>query len=85
MSSDSSPVTAQNPEPVTSTSLQTHRPRLLRFAEVRQRTGLSRSTIWRLEALGAFPRHRQLTVGTVGWVESEIDHWIGARVSDRVT
>ena len=29
--------------------------KLLRFASVRSRTGLSRSTIWRLERNGGFP------------------------------
>ena len=31
--------------------------KLLRFPTVRERTGLSRSTIWRLEQRGEFPRH----------------------------
>jgi len=31
--------------------------KLLRFNAVRERTGLSRSTVWRLEGRGAFPKH----------------------------
>lgn len=33
--------------------------RLLRFPDVRQRTGLSRSTVWRLERRGEFPKAPQ--------------------------
>jgi prophage regulatory protein len=54
--------------------------RLLRFPAVRDRTGLSRSTIWRLERRGEFPRHRQISPNAVAWVEEEITQWIQSRV-----
>ena len=54
-------------------------PRLLRFPAVRERTGLSRSTIWRLERAGAFPRHRQISANAVAWMEHEVSAWIHAR------
>lgn len=50
--------------------------RLLRFPAVRERTGLSRSTIWRLERRGQFPQHRQISPNAVAWVEEEIARWI---------
>ena len=50
--------------------------RLLRFPAVRTRTGLSRSTIWRLERVGKFPKHRRISPNAVGWIEHEIDDWI---------
>lgn len=53
-------------------------PRLLRFPMVRERTGLSRSTIWRLERNGSFPTHRRLSSNAVGWLEDEIADWIEA-------
>ncbi len=53
--------------------------RLLRFDAVRERTGLSRSTIWRLEQRGSFPQHRRLSLNAVGWLEEEIDTWIASR------
>jgi len=56
--------------------------RLLRFPAIRERTGLSRSTIWRLERRGAFPRHRQISANAVAWLEEEVEFWIGQRVSD---
>ena len=54
--------------------------RLLRFSLVRQRTGLSRSTIWRLEQCGAFPKHRRISANTVAWVEGEIMNWIQSKI-----
>ena len=50
--------------------------RLLRFPAVRARTGLSRSTIWRLQRTGAFPRHVQLSPNTVAWLEDDVTSWI---------
>ena len=50
--------------------------RLLRFSAVRERTGLSRSTIWRLERRGAFPRHRRISSNAVAWLEREVTEWI---------
>jgi prophage regulatory protein len=56
-------------------------PKLLRFPAVRDRTGLSRSTIWRLERQGAFPRHHRISTNAVAWVEDEIASWIRSKVS----
>ncbi len=53
--------------------------RMLRIKEVCQMTGLSRSTIWRLERAGSFPMHYQLSSGRVGWKWSEIQSWIDSR------
>jgi prophage regulatory protein len=50
--------------------------RILRENEVRARTGLSRTTRWRLERQGNFPLRRRLSANTVGWVEAEIDEWV---------
>jgi prophage regulatory protein len=54
--------------------------RFLRFTTIRERTGLSRSTIWRLERRGAFPRHRRLSTNAVGWLEHEVDEWVESRM-----
>ena len=53
--------------------------RILRRPEVEARTGLSRSTRWRLEADGLFPHRRQISINSVGWLESELQEWIAAR------
>lgn len=52
---------------------------ILREPEVGRRTGLSRSTRWRLERVGKFPRRRQLGENSVGWVEAEVDSWLRER------
>jgi prophage regulatory protein len=54
--------------------------RFLRFPAVRARTGLSRSTIWRLERHGGFPRHRRISPNAVAWVEQEVIDWMRAKV-----
>jgi prophage regulatory protein len=52
--------------------------RLLREREVRQVTGLSRQTRWRLERAGKFPRRRQISDGAIAWLSSEIQQWVAA-------
>ena len=56
--------------------------KLLRFPTVRERTGLSRSTIWRLERQGDFPKHRRISANVVAWVEEEVMGWIHSKVGD---
>ena len=57
--------------------------RILRLPEVIERTGLSRSEIYRQMADRAFPRSIRLTQRGVGWLEHEVEDWILRRV--RVT
>jgi prophage regulatory protein len=54
--------------------------RILRLADVKGRTGLSRSTIYLNINQGTFPKHISLGARCVGWLESEIDAWIAARI-----
>ncbi len=54
--------------------------KLLRFPGVKVKTGgLSRSTIWRLERDGLFPKRRLVSGRIVAWDETEIDDWIMSR------
>jgi prophage regulatory protein len=55
--------------------------RLLRFPAVRERTGLSRSTIWRLERRGEFPKHHRIAPNIVAWRESDVSRWIELRTN----
>ncbi|MGX9958574.1 helix-turn-helix transcriptional regulator [Xanthomonas euvesicatoria] len=56
--------------------------RLLRIAQVIDRVGMSQTTIYDRMKKGTFPK--PVPLGTlVGWVESEIDAWIGARIAER--
>lgn len=51
--------------------------RILRIDAVVERTGLSRTTIWRRERAGKFPRRKTLgSSSAVGWLEHEIEEWI---------
>ena len=52
---------------------------------VRDRTGLSRSTIWRLERRGTFPMHRRISLNAVGWLErgGPVDSLMGVSVGLR--
>lgn len=52
--------------------------RLCRVAEVMNRTGLSRATIYRKMARGEFPQARQLGMNSVAWPESELLRWMQA-------
>ena len=56
--------------------------KLLRFPVVRERTGLSRSTIWRLERRGEFPKHHRIAPNIVAWSEVEVSRWIDERLGD---
>ena len=55
--------------------------RILRLSEVKERTGLSRSTIYLAISKGGFPQAVNLSIRCVGWLESEVDAWIAARVA----
>mgnify|MGYP002813704002 CR=1 FL=1 len=51
----------------------------LRLREVCGLTGLSRTTIWRLERAGTFPSRIRLSENSVGWLAQEISNWLAAR------
>lgn len=52
---------------------------ILRKQEVESRTGLSGSSIDRLEASGNFPARVKISQGTVGWFSNEVNDWITSR------
>ena len=52
---------------------------ILRTNDVTQKTGLSRTTLWRLERRGEFPKRIRLGANSVGWRETEVDEWIDHR------
>ena len=66
--------------------------RFLRLKDVRQRVALSQSRIYDLVVYGIFPKpvklgasRKEATIDsrTNFWIESEIDHYIDARISER--
>ena len=54
--------------------------KILRLPAVKARCGLSRSTLYNRIATGDFPPSVALGARSVGWVESEINAWIAARI-----
>lgn len=57
--------------------------RILRVEDVKFRTGLSRSALYRLIEINNFPKPISLgTKRSVGWIESEIDLWVQKRISE---
>jgi predicted DNA-binding transcriptional regulator AlpA len=54
--------------------------RLISFEEVHHRTGLSRTTIWRLERAGEFPRSVRISAGRRAWREADVDQWISLKL-----
>ncbi|MFZ4580085.1 MAG: helix-turn-helix transcriptional regulator [Myxococcota bacterium] len=55
-------------------------PAILRRRDVCQVTGLSYSSIWRLELAGRFPSRIRLSPNSVGWRATEVDAWVRDRV-----
>jgi prophage regulatory protein len=52
------------------------KPIFVRRNQLKQITGLSASTVWRLETEGIFPKRRKLSAGTVGWLYSEVEAFL---------
>lgn len=53
---------------------------ILRRKQVEARTGLARSTIYDRIKAGTFPAPISLGEKAVGWIESEVDAWLNARI-----
>ncbi len=53
--------------------------RFIGEAEIKKITSLSRSTRWRLERSGGFPKKRKISPNRVAWLESEVLDWIAAQ------
>jgi len=52
---------------------------LLRLPEVQRLSGLSRSSIYRLEAGGDFPARVKLSERATAWRAAEVFEWLDAR------
>jgi prophage regulatory protein len=59
--------------------------KLLSFPELKTEKGIrfSKQWIWRLVKAGQFPAPVKIGASTNGFVESEIDAWIAARIHER--
>ena len=54
---------------------------MLRLENVKSKTGLSRSTIYRLMDEGLFSNQINLGYRAVAWLESEVDNWLDEKIS----
>jgi prophage regulatory protein len=52
---------------------------IVRLKELIVITGLSRSTLHRMEALGGFVARRRLGLRAVGWERGEVEAWLASR------
>lgn len=57
--------------------------RIIRLKEVTHLTGLARSTVYKYLAEGKFPKSVPLGDRSIGFLESEIQEWIMARIKER--
>jgi prophage regulatory protein len=55
--------------------------RIVREPECKKRSGLSRTTRWRLEREGKFPKRVKITEFSHGWLDSKLNKWIVERAS----
>lgn len=55
---------------------------VLRLPQLQRRVPLSRSRIYEMVAADEFPRPISLGPRAVGWLASEVDQWLRARVED---
>lgn len=53
--------------------------KVVNTSELLRLTGLSRTTIWRLEREGAFPSRRSMSGKRVAWIRIEVEAWIESR------
>ena len=60
-------------------NVEQHEDRLIRLPEVRRLTGLSKSTIYRMQSENRFPQRVYCSERGVAWHLREIMDWISAR------
>jgi prophage regulatory protein len=54
---------------------------ILRLPMVMKRTGLPKSTLYKMVSARQFPAPIQLAARSVGWVEADVDVWIQERIA----
>lgn len=57
--------------------------KILRLTQVKEMTGLSRSTIYSKIKNDEFPKQINLGPRIVGWLEEEIEQWLITRIKNR--
>lgn len=54
--------------------------KILRLPDVKERTGLSRSTIYLRVANSKFPKPIPLGGRAIGWLEEDIENWLEEQI-----
>ena len=56
---------------------------IIRLKQVKARTGLSRTTIYRFMSINEFPKQIKLGPKSSGWLIDEVDEWIKRQIQIR--
>jgi|GEM_PF-230617 len=56
---------------------------LIRLAEVKEYTGLGRSSIYKYMNEGQFPKSVSLGERAIAWVDTEIEEWVQEKIEQR--
>jgi prophage regulatory protein len=76
----------RRPEPPTPTiqaGQKSPGPRYLRLRDVCERVGVGTSMIYKMMATGAFPRQVKVSARTAAWIESEVEAFMNAQITER--
>ncbi|MEJ5152553.1 helix-turn-helix transcriptional regulator [Comamonas sp. MYb396] len=57
--------------------------RVLKLKDVLSKTGLGKTSLYKLVSLSEFPKPISLGLRSVGWLESEIEAWIQEKIHVR--
>ncbi|MGE8445881.1 AlpA family transcriptional regulator [Comamonas sediminis] len=57
--------------------------RVLKLKDVLSKTGLGKTTLYKLIGLSEFPKPISLGLRSVGWIENEIEAWIQVKINVR--
>ena len=55
---------------------------MLSFDDIRQRFGISRTSIDRWEKAGTFPKRVRLGVKKIGWHKEQIEEWLNKKIEE---
>ena len=52
---------------------------IIRWGVLKNKVGISRVTLWRMERIGKFPSRVRLGENSVGWRLDEVEEWLAER------
>ena len=62
-----------------STATATPGKRILSHATVLEKVPVSRTTLWRMERAGDFPKRIKVSKNRIGWFEADVEAWLEER------